>query len=343
MKNARNVDENESPEVRLARLERMVELLTEALRQQQNQHPPPPPSPPPPVQPELNANDDVISLIQKFNKIKPPTFQGGLEPLKAEAWILEIQKLFEVFLCSKEAFYDKYFPQCVRDRKVFEFGELKQGNMSMAEYEEKFTALARYAPRMVDTDYKKARKLDGGLNAEILDRINVLKLLNCGKVGHIVKDCPLASQGTSRPVASAAASTATPKPNLKATERETLRQDWVFALVPGDVQNTEIVVLDILPICAQNAYVLIDSRSTHSFVLHAFSQKLNRPLEPMNFLLVVSSPAGGSMTCAYVYPACEIIIGDVVLYVDLLPLNLDHFDVILGMDWLTNIMPPLIV
>ena len=30
---------------------------------------------------------------------------------------------------------------------------------------------------MVDTDYKKARKFEGGLNVEILDRINVLKLL----------------------------------------------------------------------------------------------------------------------------------------------------------------------
>ena len=30
---------------------------------------------------------------------------------------------------------------------------------------------------MVDTDYKKARKFEGGLNVEILDRINVLKLI----------------------------------------------------------------------------------------------------------------------------------------------------------------------
>ena len=49
--------------------------------------------------------------------------------------------------------------------------------MSIAEYESKFTELTRYAPHMVDTDYKKARKFEGGLNVEILDRINVLKLL----------------------------------------------------------------------------------------------------------------------------------------------------------------------
>ena len=56
----------------------------------------------------------------------------------------------------------------------------------------------------------------------------------------------------------------------------------------------------------------------------------------MNYLLVVSSPIGGSMTCAYMYLACEIIVGDVHLYIDLLPLNIDHFYVILVMDWLTK-------
>lgn len=73
-------------------------------------------------------------------------------------------------------FYDKYFPQCFRDRKVSEFQELKQGRMSVAEYEAKFTELARFAPHMVNTNYKKARKFEGGLDLDILDRVRVLNL-----------------------------------------------------------------------------------------------------------------------------------------------------------------------
>ncbi|CAL5409671.1 unnamed protein product [Camellia sinensis] len=207
-----NEPESSSTEARMERMERMIELITARLEQQQNQQPPPPP--PPPVQPEPNANaddGDIIALTHKFSKMKPPSFQGGLEPLKAEAWVLETEKLFEVFPCSeankvllatftlqeearrwwmliretntvmtwaqfKESFFEKYFPQCVRDRKVTEFEQLKQGTMSVAEYETKFTELARYAPHMVDTEYKKARKFEGGLNVAILDRINVLKL-----------------------------------------------------------------------------------------------------------------------------------------------------------------------
>ncbi|GMP88156.1 hypothetical protein CsSME_00040236 [Camellia sinensis var. sinensis] len=64
----------------------------------------------------------------------------------------------------------------------------------------------------------------------------------CGKVSHMVKDCPSAPQGNSKAAASAAASTVTPKPNPKAIGKEPMRQGRVFALVPGDVQNTETVV-----------------------------------------------------------------------------------------------------
>ncbi|KAL7194127.1 hypothetical protein ACSBR1_034527 [Camellia fascicularis] len=64
----------------------------------------------------------------------------------------------------------------MRDKKVTEFETLRQGNKIVAEYEAQFAELARFAPHMVDTEYKKARKFEGGLRGAILDRVNVLKL-----------------------------------------------------------------------------------------------------------------------------------------------------------------------
>jgi len=75
-----------------------------------------------------------------------------------------------------EIFYDKYFPQCVRDRKVSEFMELRQDSMTVAKYEAKFTKLARFAPHVIDINYKKTRHFEGGLQSDILERVNVLKL-----------------------------------------------------------------------------------------------------------------------------------------------------------------------
>ncbi|XP_028104273.1 uncharacterized protein LOC114303332 [Camellia sinensis] len=48
--------------------------------------------------------------------------------------------------------------------------------MTVAEYEAQFAELARFAPHMVDTNYKKAQKFEGGLRGAILDRVNMLKL-----------------------------------------------------------------------------------------------------------------------------------------------------------------------
>ncbi|XP_028127500.1 uncharacterized protein LOC114323991 [Camellia sinensis] len=143
--------------------------------------------------------------------MKPPLFHGGVDPLKVEAWVLGIKKLFEVFPCLEaqkvqlatftledearrwwmlirddnkgidwtwflEIFFDKYFPQCTRDRKVSEFEWLKQGSITVVEYEAKFTELARFALHMVNTDYNKARKFESGLRNDIQERVNVLKL-----------------------------------------------------------------------------------------------------------------------------------------------------------------------
>ncbi|KAL7213197.1 hypothetical protein ACSBR2_015826 [Camellia fascicularis] len=65
----------------------------------------------------------------------------------------------------------------------------------------------------------------------------------CGKTGHMMRDCPIRLENTNRPAASIAGSASVTRANIKAnTRKETLRQGRVFALVPGDVQNTKSVV-----------------------------------------------------------------------------------------------------
>lgn len=99
---------------------------------------------------------------------------------------------------------------------------------------------------------------------------------------------------------------------------------------------TEAVVIVTLFVCGQNAYVLIDLGSTHSFVSMVFANKLNRPMKSFRYILCVASPTGGYMLCSSIYPACELMLGNATLYVDLLPLDMRHFDIILGMDWLSK-------
>ncbi|XP_028123196.1 uncharacterized protein LOC114320265, partial [Camellia sinensis] len=149
----------------------------------------------------------------------------------------------------------------------------------------------------------------------------------CGEIGHRVKDCPKARTDDGKRNGSTSGSVQ--KNNIGGIQA---RQGRVFALVPGDAQNAEAVVSGTISICTQDAYVLIDSGSTHSFVSTLFAEKLDRELEPLEYVLSVSTPSGRNMIVASIYRACVVMIEGVELLVDLMPLSMTHFDVILGMD-----------
>ncbi|XP_061993339.1 uncharacterized protein LOC133711199 [Rosa rugosa] len=145
-------------------------------------------------------------LVTHIRSLGATKFTGG-KPHEAEEWIYNLEIHFEMMDCTqvelqrvatcllegdarfwwdtvkrvtlpatmelmewavfKEKFLEKYFPQVERDKKELEFIQLTQGKMTVIEYETKFTKLSRFAPHMVDTDDKKARRFIGGLNSNI--------------------------------------------------------------------------------------------------------------------------------------------------------------------------------
>ena len=69
---------------------------------------------------------------------------------------------------------EKYFPQFLQDRMELQFLELKQGDMSVVEYERKFAELARFVPTYIDTDRKRAKRFQQGLKAWIRGKLAIL-------------------------------------------------------------------------------------------------------------------------------------------------------------------------
>jgi hypothetical protein len=136
------------------------------------------------AQENLRGNEDE-SRLERFLKNNPQAFIGGYDPEGAQKWLEAMERIFDAMRCSetqkvtlatymlhedasywwknasqrmrfgntvvtwemfKREFLVKYFPADMRNRKVVEFMELKQGNLSVPEYAAKFEELCRYSP-----------------------------------------------------------------------------------------------------------------------------------------------------------------------------------------------------
>ena len=75
-----------------------------------------------------------------------------------------------------EVFNEDYFSKTVKDQKITEFLNFIQENLTVAEYNAKFMELSRYAPHIVSTESRKARKFEVGLRWNIYNKVDILRL-----------------------------------------------------------------------------------------------------------------------------------------------------------------------
>ena len=70
----------------------------------------------------------------------------------------------------------------MQSAKEAEFLHLKQGNLSLVEYERRFEELCRYAPRQVNNEWEKARRFEDGLNDELFNAVAGMRLQTYSEV-----------------------------------------------------------------------------------------------------------------------------------------------------------------
>ncbi|XP_059454903.1 uncharacterized protein LOC132185099 [Corylus avellana] len=71
----------------------------------------------------------------------------------------------------KKEFYERFFPQTVRQARAQEFTDLVQGSMTVERYAAKFIELSRFAPYLVSTGELEARKFERGLQPRIMNLV----------------------------------------------------------------------------------------------------------------------------------------------------------------------------
>ncbi|TYK01102.1 reverse transcriptase [Cucumis melo var. makuwa] len=112
------------------------------------------------------------------------------------------------------------------------------------------------------------------------------------------------------------------------------QQGKVYAMTQQEAEDALDVITGTILICNVPTDVLFDPSATHSFVSSIFLTKLNRMLEPLSEELAIYTPVGGVLFVNEVLRNCEVLVEGISLLVDLLPLELQRLDVILGMDCL---------
>jgi len=50
---------------------------------------------------ELIPEPTAIEMICQFNRLKPPKFEGGNDPMVYEEWFQRIENLFEIIECPE--------------------------------------------------------------------------------------------------------------------------------------------------------------------------------------------------------------------------------------------------
>ena len=129
----------------------------------------------------------------------------------------------------------------------------------------------------------------------------------CGDTGHFKRDCPKA--------AGAAAGR-------------------VYALGAKEAIADQRCVMGTFLINDIYASILFDSGAEQSFINHKFRQLLNQKSEPLKDIYAVAM-ANGHLECTReILTNCTLNLNDHVFHVNLIPMTIGSFDVIIGMDWL---------
>ncbi|KAL0455691.1 UNVERIFIED_CONTAM: hypothetical protein Slati_0908300 [Sesamum latifolium] len=104
----------------------------------------------------------TVSLLEKDALDWWETILGNMDR--------EITLTWDDFL---RKFAEKYTPPIYKNRKKVEFLELKQNNLSVADYELQFVRLSKYAPEEIRTDESKRDRFERGLRLDIHEKIAI--------------------------------------------------------------------------------------------------------------------------------------------------------------------------
>ncbi|VFQ66799.1 unnamed protein product [Cuscuta campestris] len=174
--------------------------------------------------------------------------------------------------------------------------------------------------------------------------------MGCGKEEHFRKDCPT-NPGRAFPVtetqtptasqrsAQSQRSTAGSNPPRGQNQNQNRQQGHAPARTYAMHGRTEVnrdVILGMFSLFDTPMLALIDPGSTLSYICVPMPEKSDIQRGDLEYPMVVSNPLGHSMRLHHLYRNCPLTAHGHRLSANLIELPYKEFDIILGMDWLTE-------
>ncbi|KAJ0442506.1 putative nucleotidyltransferase, Ribonuclease H [Helianthus annuus] len=131
---------------------------------------------------------------------------------------------------------------------------------------------------------------------------------NCGDVGHFNRECPKLNQAQGR----------------------------VFNIGAREARHDPNVVTGMFPINQRFASLLFDTGADYSFVSLKFKNTLGLVANKLDIPYSIELANGKPVEANEVIKGCVIELGEYEFSLDLLPVELGSFDVVVGMDWLSS-------
>ncbi|KAA0063169.1 DNA/RNA polymerases superfamily protein [Cucumis melo var. makuwa] len=109
------------------------------------------------------SDQEKAYRIKRLKKLGATVFKGSTDLADAENWLNMLEKCSDAraldWQTFKGIFEDKYYPSTYCEAKRVEFLGLKQGSLSVAEYERKYTERSRYADVIVASETDRCRRV----------------------------------------------------------------------------------------------------------------------------------------------------------------------------------------
>ncbi|KAK1435856.1 hypothetical protein QVD17_01627 [Tagetes erecta] len=170
--------------------------------------------------------------------------------------------------------------------------------------------------KSVPTECGKCGKL-GHTTADCL--VGTGKCYGCGQEGHIRANCPKKARGGNEKERTAG------KGNAR-----------VFQMTAEEARNHDDVLTGMFPVNHTYACILFDSGANRSFVSDTFLPCLNGLIAKLDMPYVVEIANGLEVKVENALRDCNLKINGQNIPLELLPMKLGGFDIVLGMDWLAR-------